>query len=145
MEATLISLILPALLPALTDGLKGLAQRFFGGTKPIGVDEQVKLMNAEVGKLQALAALDAPSANISQWVADLRASFRYIAAGVIILGTLALVFVYFGMNYLDAANAPTLRENLEPIIDIFSQMSASVFAFMFGDRMYLSLRKGPSK
>lgn len=141
MEATLISLILPALLPAVTDGLKGLAQKLFGGTKPVNVDDQVKLMQAEVAKLQALAALDAPSGNISQWVADLRAAFRYISAALIIIGTLGLVFAYFGMNYLDATNAPTLRANLEPILDILLQMSSSVFAFMFGDRMYLSLRK----
>lgn len=143
MEATLISLILPALLPALTDGLKGLAQKLFGGTKPIGVDDQVKLMNAEVAKLQALAQLDAPSGNISQWVADLRASFRYIAAAAIIIGTLVLVFVYFWFNYTDPENKAL--ENLVPVLDVFSQMSASVFAFMFGDRMYLSLRKGASK
>lgn len=143
MEATLISLILPALLPAVTDGLKGLAQKLFGGTKPISVGEQVQLMQAEVSKLQALAQLDAPSGNISQWVADLRASFRYLAAATIITGTLFFVLLYFWFNYSDPQN-PAL-DNLIPVIDVFSQMSASVFAFMFGDRMYLSLRKGASK
>lgn len=141
MVETLVSLILPAVLPAVTDGLKGLAQKLFGGTKPIGVDDQVKLMQAEVAKLQALAQLDTPSANISQWVADLRASFRYIAAGVIIVGTMLLVLLYFAANYIDPANAPTFRTNLEPIIDLFAQMAASVFAFMFGDRMYLGLKR----
>lgn len=138
---TVLAMVLPALLPAVTDGLRGVAQKWFGGSKPIGVDDQVKLMQAEVIKLQALAQLDTPSANISQWVADLRASFRYIAAACIIGGTILLVLLYFAANYASPEQAPVLKANLEPIVDLFAQMAASVFAFLFGDRMYLSLRK----
>ena len=139
----LITILVPALLPALTDGMKGLFQKFFGGTKPINVDEQIRLMEAEVRRLEALAKLDAPANNVSQWVADLRGSFRYIAAGAIIIGTLALVAVFFFFNYTDPENRalPTLV----PIIDMFSQMAGSVFAFMFGDRMYFNLTQGYQK
>lgn len=135
----LLAMIIPALMPALTDGVKGLAQKLFGGTKPIAVDDQVKLMTAEVAKLQALAALDAPSSNISQWVADFRASFRYFAAAAIIVGTLFFVLLYFWFTFTDPDNKAL--DNLVPVLDVFSQMSASVFAFMFGDRMYLILKK----
>jgi hypothetical protein len=134
----LLAMIIPALMPALTDGVKGLAQKLFGGTKPVNVDDQVKLMTAEVSKLQALAALDAPAGNISQWVADFRASFRYFAAACIILGTLFFVLLYFWFTFTDPQNAAL--DNLVPVLDVFSQMSASVFAFMFGDRMYLNLK-----
>jgi len=62
-------------------------------------------------------------------VADLRASFRYLAAAIIILGT-------FGLIILKAGGLPVD----EGTIEILLQMSGSIFAFMFGDRLYLSLR-----
>ena len=123
----ILSLILPALLPALADGFRGLFQKLFGGTKPISVDEQVKLMQAEIEKLKAIAELDKPYGEISRWVADLRASFRYLAAGVIILTTVISLFVP-GVN--------------PDFVNLMLQLTASVFSFMFGDRVYLHLKKG---
>lgn len=134
----LLTMILPALLPAVTDGLKGLFGKFFGNAEPVNVDDKIKLMNCEVEKLKALAAIDAPSANISVWVADLRASFRYIAAGIIIASTMTFVLLYFWFCYADPKN--TALPLIMPILDVLLQMAGSVFSFMFGDRLYLNLK-----
>lgn len=139
---SILGIILPALLPAVSDGLKGVFQKFFGGTKPVNVDEQIKLMQAETEKLKVIAELDKPAANISVWVADLRASFRYLAAGFILLSAMGFVVYYFRLVNIDPAN-PALA-TLLPILDMLLQLAASVFSFMFGDRVYLGL-KGATK
>lgn len=124
----ILSLIVPALVPALADGLKGLFGRVFGsaGAIPQNFDQALAWEKIQIEKLQALAALDAPSANISRWVADLRASSRYILAGVIIISTFLSLL------------APGISDELKQIL---LEMSGSVFAFLFGDRMYRGIRK----
>jgi len=138
MSTALLSLILPAFLPVVADGFRslttGIAQKFFGGTKPIAVDDQVKLMSAETEKMKALAELDRPIGNPSQWVIDLRASFRYIAAGVIIIGTGCIAgWVVLGGAGVTAAGAG--------VVNVCLELCSSVFSFMFGDRVYLNLKK----
>jgi hypothetical protein len=117
-ETALIS----ALAPAAVDMLKGL----FGGiSRRIGglsVDDEIKLGNANVAKLEALSKLDSVVGTPSQWVVDVRASFRYIAAGVSILGGLVGLFV-----------APTLSE-------LWAQLITIPFSFIFGERMYLQFK-----
>lgn len=127
----LLALLLPALVPVVADGVRSLFGWIFGGSgaQPQNVEEQIKLMSAEVAKLEALAKLDAPAGNISTWVADLRASFRYLAAAMIIIGT-------FGLIGIKAAGGAIE----DSVIDVCLQLSGSVFSFLFGDRMYLSLR-----
>ena len=122
--------ILPALIPALTDGVRGLIRGFaarFGKGKlaqPQNIDEVIKLGQADVERLKALAALDQPNGNVSQWVADLRASARYIAVG--------LVFV--------CAGGATLFASSEIAIANAQQLMGSAFFFLFGDRVYLHIR-----
>lgn len=125
---SLLTLILPALLPVLADGARGLFSRITGGAgaRPSNVKEAIELMQAETAKLKVIAELDKPNGTISPWVADLRASFRYLAAALILLTTMGLAMV-------DPTNAV-----LVPLLD----MAASVFAFMFGDRVYMALKKG---
>lgn len=127
----LLALLLPALIPVVADGARNLFSWIFGGSgaQPQNAKEAIELMQAEVAKLEAIAKLDAPAQNISTWVADLRASFRYLAAALIILGT----FVFIGAKSAGLAVDDTT-------IDILLQLSGSVFSFLFGDRMYLSLR-----
>lgn len=127
----ILGLLIPSLLPALADGAKGLFQKFFGGTKPVSVDEQIKLMQAETEKIKAIAEIDKPADNISVWVADLRASFRYISAGCIILSTIGFTAWYFYY--------PT--DKLDSMLEMLWQLTGSVFSFMFGDRVYLGLKK----
>ena len=128
----LLALLLPAFLPVVADGLRGIFSWFTGGSgaKPQNVEEAIKLMEAEAKKLSALADLDRPSGTISQWVADLRASFRYLAAGIIIVATILAVFAQGAGLPID----PTL-------LDALLQLSGSVFSFIFGDRLYFHLKQ----
>lgn len=115
------SLILPAILPALMDAVKNLLggiSRKIGGLSP---DDQIKIQNADIEKLKALAQLDTPVGTPSQWVIDLRASFRYISAGVSILGGLYLI-----------TTDPSTTE-------FAAQLISAPFAFIFGERLYFGL------
>ena len=124
---SILSLVVPALIPAVADGLRGIFSKLTGGAgaKPQNVEEQIKLMAAENERLKALAELDKPAENISPWVADLRASFRYIAGGLIILAAVSSLYVRTDLYLQDAV----------------WNLAGSVFAFMFGDRMYFKFSK----
>jgi len=135
--APLLALLLPALLPAGVDifkGLFGAVSRLITGetgAKPQNVEEAIKLMEADTARLKALADLDKPAANISKWVADLRGSFRYIGAGVIILaGAFVIIYDVLTAGSVDAATYETV-----------TTLMGSVFSFMFGDRVNLSLKR----
>jgi len=125
--ASILSLVVPALIPAVADGLRGIFSRLTGGAgaKPQNVEEQIKLMAAENERLKALAELDKPAENISPWVADLRASFRYIAGGLIILAAVSSLYVRVDLF----------------LQDVVWNLAGSVFAFLFGDRMYIKFVK----
>jgi len=127
----LLALLLPALVPVVADGVRNLFGWIFGGkgAQPQNVEEAIKLMQAEGEKIKAMAALDAVGPNISTWVADLRGSFRYLAAAMIIVGTFGVIGAKGVGVVIDDA-----------VIDTLLQMCGSVFSFMFGDRLYLSLR-----
>ena len=126
----ILALLLPALVPAVVDGFRSVVGWLFGssGAQPQNVEEAIKLMQAEVEKLKALAALDKPAGNISQWVADLRASFRYLAAALIILGT-------FGLTIAPGLGFPVEAS----VLAVAWEMMGAVFSFMFGSRLYSSL------
>lgn len=122
------SVLFPALLPALTDGVRGIFAKFTkgaGGT-PVNVTERIQLMQAETARLQALAEIDKPAGEPSIWVTNLRSSFRYIAIIIIWLATVSAVFT------------PTVAE---PITLILLDLSGACMSFVIGERMYLTLRK----
>lgn len=121
--------ILAAGVPVLTELVKsigGAVGRRFAG---LSVDDQIKLQQAEVGRLQALAQLDAPAGVPSPWVVDLRASFRYVSAAVLI-GVGCAVVLYGVVN----AQAG--------VVDIGAQIAGFPFGFVFGERMILTLKAG---
>lgn len=121
--------ILAALLPAAVDGVKQVISRYSGGTvQATNVDEQIKLDNSNVERLKAIAQLDNPYGTPSQWVIDLRASFRYIAAGVVILCGLGLAFIG-GDSIPAAAKIAGL------------DFAGMAFSFIFGDRVLINARK----
>lgn len=124
---SLLSLILPALVPAVADGIRGVFTRLTGGagSQPANVDEEIKLMQAQTERLKAVAELDKPTGPISAWVADLRASFRYVACGIIILWAIVLSLV------------PGVEAGIR---ELSFDLAGSAFSFIFGDRMYLKLR-----
>lgn len=117
LESILASVVAPAAIDMVKNGFGALTRKFVG----ISVDDQIKLQNADIQKLQALASLDTPVGTPSQWVVDLRSAFRYIAAGVSILGGIGM-FVLI----------PSMAE-------VAAQLITMPFGFIFGERMYLSI------
>jgi len=133
MPAALLAL-LPAFVPVVSDGIRALINRVTGnaGAAPANVEEAIKLMAAETERLRVVAELDKPTGEISRWVSDLRAAFRYLAAGIIIIGGVlgTLTIVFFDVS-------PEVRE----FVWAYNEgMVMPVFSFLFGQRMWLSLK-----
>ena len=124
----LLSLILPAVVPALTDGVRGIFAKFTGGAggTPQNVDERIKLMVAETDRLKALADIDKPSGEPSLWVVNIRAIFRYAAITMIWLATIVAIFT------------PTVDTSITLML---LDLSGACMSFVIGERMYLSLKK----
>lgn len=125
----LTGLITSVAIPVLVDFLKGAAPALSRKVLGVSVDEQIKIEKSNVERLTALAQLDNPHGNPSQWVVDLRASFRYIAAAFLIFGGLAVV-AYGAMQTDFSAMA------------IGIEMAGSPFGFIFGERLVLSYKPG---
>jgi hypothetical protein len=126
---SLLSLILPALVPAFADGARGLIAKFTGGAggQPQNIKERIELMQAESAKLQALAALDSPTGEPSKWIIDLRASFRYIIISAIMIFTAIIVF------NPDVVGAT--------VVAVFLDMTGACMSFVIGERMYLAIKR----
>ena len=126
---TLVATLLPAFFPVLKDGIKMIISKLTGVQmgEPKDFEDFVKLKELEIRKLKALAELDRPAGEISRWVADLRASFRYIAVGVIILS--AIIYNFLPVGYQSGA-----------ALNYLNQMAASATFFIIGDRVYLGLK-----
>lgn len=128
MFSGIASLIFPALMPALTDGVRGIFAKFSGGAggTPQNVNERIQLMEAETKRLQALADIDKPSGEPSTWVTDIRAVFRYAAITLIWIATIVAVFT------------PTVPQNITLMM---LDLSGACMSFVIGERMYLTLKK----
>ena len=125
----IFGLILPALVPAFADGMRGIFARLTGGAggMPQNVEERCQLMQAEATKLQAIAQLDTPEGTPSQWIIDLRACYRYIIITAILIFTGVIVFC---PNIVGVS-----------VVSVFLDMSGACMSFIIGERMYLSIKK----
>ena len=121
----ILEAIAAALVPVGVEGIKQLITKFTGGVRPASIDEQIKLNDSEVGKLNALAALDNPSGVPSQWVVDLRASSRYI-------GALCVIAVGITSIYLPVDNYTK---------SVALEAANIAFGFLFGSRIMANLQK----
>jgi hypothetical protein len=119
-ETAIISALLPAGVDALKNITNGLSRKFIG----LSVDDEIKMGNANIERLKALAQLDNPVGTPSQWVIDLRSSFRYIACAMFVAGGIWGILV------------PT------PVSPLAIEAAISASSFIFGERMLLSLRTG---
>lgn len=120
------STILGALVPVFSTGLGQLVSKWTGGVRATTVDEQIKLDNSEIDRLKAVAALDNPVGNPSQWVVDLRASARYVGALVVIVGGLCTA----------------LFTTFDPTVKAIALDAANVaFGFLFGSRIVANYGK----
>lgn len=120
------SVLLPSLMPALADVVRGLTAKITGGAggQPQNVDERIKLMQADTERLKALATLDTPTGEPSQLVVDFRASFRYVA--------ILLIWVIAGIS-LFTPSVPAILTGM--MIDL----SGATMSFIIGERMYFKL------
>lgn len=126
----LSSLLLSAGLPIIMDLIKSAGGAVSRKWLGLSVDDQIKIDSAQVERLKALADLDNPYGTPSQWVINLRGSFRYITAGLLMIGGAALAAYGAVGNDLDS-------------IQIGIELSAAPFGFIFGERLVLSYRGGP--
>lgn len=115
----LLELLVSALAPAVIESGKQWVQTKLGGIKATTVDEQIKLDQNDIEKLKAVASLDNPGGTPSQWVIDLRASSRYILAGVVVIG---------GVSTLFLPVAPAVQS-------LALEAANIVFGFLFGSRI----------
>ena len=121
----IIESIIGALVPVGVEGIKQLMTNFFGGVKATSIEDQIKLDTNEIEKIKALAELDKPIGQPSQWVVDLRASARYI-------GALAVIVV--GIS--------TLYAPVDVRIQAIALEAANIaFGFLFGSRIVASFKK----
>jgi hypothetical protein len=130
MLSLLLTTLLPALLPVGIDALKAGVNRITdnAGAAPSNFQERMSFEEFQLKKLQALAEMDKPQGQISMWVADLRASARYIAV-FLILGVWASITAF---------NLPLDTQEYE----LLAALAQSAFFFLFGDRIYMGLKKG---
>lgn len=122
LETLLVSALAPAAIDFVKNIGSALGRRFFG----MSVDDQIKLENATVEKLKALAELDNPHGTPNQWVIDLRASFRYVSAALVIVVGTAIIFL---------GGSDEIRQ-------VGVELVGMPFAFIFGERMLLSIKGG---
>jgi len=125
---SLISLILPALVPAFTDGVRGIFAKLTGGAggQPQNMQERISLIQAETERLKALAELDAPNGEPAKWIINLRACYRYVIITFILLATIFVVY------------SPGVQLG---IVSVFLDMTGACMSFIIGERMYLSIKK----
>ena len=121
----ILETIIGALVPVGIDGIKQMFNRFAGGVKPTTIAEQLQLEEADIKRIDALAKLDNPYGQPSQWVVDLRASSRY-------LGALAVILIGLSTLYL----------TIDPFVQRIGLEAANIaFGFLFGSRIMANLKK----
>jgi hypothetical protein len=126
---TILATVLPAFIPGLVDGFKMIFSKITGISmgEPKTFAEKLELEKLGIEKMKALAELDRPYGTIAPWVSNLRASFRYIAVGGILLATFIYCFL------------PTQSQN-PVVLNFLSQLSGSATFFIIGDRVYLGIK-----
>jgi hypothetical protein len=121
----ILETIIGALVPVGVEGIKQLISNFSGGVKPTTIAEQIQLNNADIERLKALAELDKPVGQPSQWVVDLRASSRYIGA---------LITIAVGLS--------TLYIEMPQQVQVIGLEAANIaFGFLFGTRVMANFKK----
>lgn len=129
MLSMLLTTLLPALLPVAIDGAKGVINKITDNANalPSNFGEFLQLQEFQLKKLELMARLDQPAGQISMWVADLRASIRY----------LAVCFILVVWGAITALNLPLDTQEYE----LLANLAQSAFFFLFGERVYMGLKK----
>lgn len=121
----LLETIVGALVPIGVEGIKQAITKWAGGVKPTTVAEQLQLDEQEIKRLEAVAKLDTPIGQPSQWVIDLRASARYLGALLVI-----------------AVGVSTLYISVDATIQALALEAANIaFGFLFGSRIVAGFKR----
>lgn len=120
----ILEAVIGSLAPVAIEGVKQLINRWTGGWTPTSIEEKVQLDNSDINRLKALAELDKPIGNPSQWVVDLRASSRYISAYIIILSGVLSLYI------------PGLDATVQALL---LDASSTCFGFLFGQRVLINM------
>lgn len=114
-----------ALIPVVSDGLRGIFARITGGAgaEPQNIEERVQIMEADTARLQALAQLDSVG-DTYQWVNAIRGLVRPLTAFGLV-SAYGITAAFFG--------------NADPTLAGFAQMAAFYY---FGERTTAYARNG---
>ena len=129
MSAFLAAVLIPIITDFVKSSAPALSRKFFGES----VDDQIKIAKSDTEKLEALSKLDNPYGTPSQWVVDLRGSFRYICSGLLVVGGVTLAITGLVLKGADPA-----------VIILGLDLATAPSGFILGERMVLSY-KGSKK
>ena len=121
-----LEVIIPALLPAATDGIRALINRFTGGAgaAPSNPDEAIRLMEADTARIKALAEIEGNGVTYP-WVEAVRKLQRPVVGA-------AAVTAYIIAMHTNVEQATTIE---------LGQWVQAYFFYLFGERAYLQLRR----
>ena len=129
-----VKFIFPALIPVGTDIIKTITERIFGKSEPkfTEFEQYIKKYELDIKKLEIYQKADEVGTDVYRWVKSFRAGFRYFFGMMIFLSTIGYVYV-----------APRYMPNFYnyEFARYLVDMNGSVFAFFFGDRVYMHLKK----
>jgi len=120
--------IFAALIPAGIDMLKSLVAKKTGNVPAVTTaKDYAEVIDADVRKLEALAKLDTPTGPVSAWVNNVRSMQRPAAIAAVLVVWLA--------------GAVGLADMGPERFTLVSNLAASVFFFLFGDRVNFHIKK----
>ena len=127
LEAVIATTVLPALLPAAADGIRGLISRFTGGAgaNPQNVDEVIKLRDSDNRRLELLSQLEGQGETY-KWVEAIRKLQRPAVVAVTLV-TWMIVFL----------NPQTYDDFTR---DVVQASASSVWFYLFGERGYMAIK-----
>ena len=122
----MLEMLIPALLPAATDGVRALINRFTGGAGavPSNPIEAIKLMEADTARMAALAKLEGTGVTY-KWVEAVRKLQRPLMGA-------AAVSAYVVAMHSDV--------ELSTVAELGAWVQAYFF-YLFGERSYMHLSR----
>lgn len=124
--SVLLTTLLPALIPAMQDGFKSIVGKFTGGAKPLNIQEQAQLMEAENHRLEILAKLEGGGIAYP-WVEAIRKLQRPFVVLVCVL--------VWAMHFSGLVSLPEASEL------ILCDITSSVMFYLFGERGWGYMKK----
>ena len=129
-----VKFIFPALIPAGTGLVTTIVDRLFGRKEPqfTEYEQYIKKYELDIRKMELFQKADEVGADVYRWVKSFRAGFRYFFGLAIFIGTVGYVYI--------APKFMSQHYNFD-FAKYLVDMNGSVFAFFFGDRVYIHLKK----